>query len=50
MQHYQMAVFSAKVQGIEEDISKTKMPLLQKILFEIILQIHTKVEIVFSAG
>lgn len=33
MQHYQMAVFSEEVQGIELDISKSTVPLLQKIVF-----------------
>lgn len=48
MQHYQMAVFSEKVQGIELDVSKTKrMFLLQKILFTIIMQICSNLEMVF---
>lgn len=41
-----MAVFSEEMQGIEFDVSK--MPFLQKILFEIIMQIYSKLEMVFS--
>lgn len=42
---YLMAVFSGSVKGIELDVSETTGPLLQKIVFAIVMQISSKLEL-----